>query len=109
MNIIGIIGIIAGSITIIGFLFVLYRKIGKTIKNVSERIDNLELSLNSKQKFILPKGTKINISDSNRIIIIDRDEEIIIDKIEKDIISGKIYSNSLSVMVPFTSLGKEIK
>jgi len=103
-----IIGIIAGSITIIGFFISIYRQFKKNYKIISERIDNIELSLNSKQKFKLLQGTKVNIENSNRILILDRDEEFILDNIKDNIVFGKIYSNTVNIKITISDLDEEI-
>ena len=58
MDTVTIISIIAASITTIGFFFIVYKKIKKSFLNLSEKITNIELSINSKQKFILKKIQK---------------------------------------------------
>ena len=108
MSVLVIVGITAASITVIGFIIKFYKNFKKNSTTISDRIDNIELSLNSKQKFILPKGTKVIIPNSNRVIILDEDEEFVLYEIEDDIVTGKIFFNSIEVKVPLDKLGDEI-
>lgn len=109
MSVLVIIGICAASITVIGFIVKFYKKFKKNNTTISERIDNIELSLNSKQRFILPNGTKVIIPNSNKIIILDQDEEFVLYKIENNMVSGKIFFNSIEIKLPLSKLGEEIK
>jgi hypothetical protein len=108
MSIISIVGIVAASMTVMGFIIAFYRKLRIYLKAISSRIDNIELSLNSKQRFSLSKGTKVNIVDSDRVIVLDRDEEIIVDTIDRSLVTGNIFNNTTKVSLMLHILGKEI-
>ena len=108
MSIISIVGIVAAPMTVMGFIIAFYRKLRNYLKDLSTRIDFIELSLNSKQRFNLLKGTKVNIINSDRVIILDRDEEIIVHTIDRSLVIGNIFNNTTKVSLTLNILGEEI-
>jgi len=108
MDTISIISLVAGSITVLLSIYGAYKYIKKKVNNIVVRIEDIELSLKTKQRFIIPKNIKVIIEESNKLITLEKEETIVVDKIEGGYIFGKIYHNTVNVKVSINDIGKEI-
>ena len=106
-NYMNVISLIAASITVIGFIYATYRYIKKITNNLVNRIEQIELSLKTKQKFYIPENTLVVIEENNNIIKLDKTELITVDKVEGDIVYGKIFYNTVLIKVSINYLKEE--
>ena len=90
----------AATITVLGFLFAIIRKIVNSYKSVIERLSKVESALEINQKFKIAKDCWV-ATESEKLIPVDGDTEFtLIDTIpDSNIVKGKIFHDEVIVYV----------